>query len=230
MKLFHFIVALSVLFVSQAALAGGPFVVTITQYEEWKDAKGKLPVSVDHANPNPGGNKLHWHSDASITTTVGWEVSVTAGSDALGLKVDGKLNGSTSVTFTTGQEDDLAAPPADNKCKGQVNHDVEFYAYEGYWIHKVKWQYSTDTNNRVTSCTVLGVADRKWTVTGTLITYKNSQQNYPDNNYPRPDPYCKDVGKSYYGADEVKNSAILKADSIGALEPLSAPNIQRKWT
>ena len=228
MKLFRFVAVLSALFMSQVALAGGPFVVTITSFEQWKDFKGSLVSQVTHSNPNPGGAGIPWQSENTHSTTVGWELSIDVGSDDLGLKIGGKTSDSATVAFTTGQSGTVSAPPAEYQGKGAVNHDVEFYSYEGYSIRKDKWQYFTDANDgKITLCTKIGRASRKWTVTNQMICYKNSQECYPQFNYPRPDPYCLDVSKNYYGADEVKMFG-LKAESIGTFLSLGS-NVQRNW-
>ena len=185
------------------AQAGGPFLVTITQKEIFKDRKGALPTMIDHANPNPGGTDIPWATEAGLATTVGWSVSVSAGGADLGLAINGSLSGSSTINVGTAQSGVVNAPPAAASRCGAVNHDVEFFAYEAYKVVRIRWEYFTNAAGEVTNASAEDIARRAWTTRGRLVTYKESEENYGENNYPRPDPYTKHEIVYYWGAPAI---------------------------
>lgn len=222
----RFFVALIICLIAAPAYAGGPYTTTQTFHKHWKDMRQSLPGAIDHANPNPGGQDIPWTTSQGITETVAWQVSLTVGLDALGLDIGGQLSGQTVVDLSTQQSGSVEAPPAQYGCA--VNHDVEFFAYEGYDTLVRKEQYFTDDiTGEVGTWTILNSARRKWTVLAELITYKNSQEGYPAHNYPRPDPYIKDQKTVFYTPELAH--AFNKTPAVFGTIYSTGPNIARDW-
>jgi len=200
--------------------------VTTTTISWSKDAKGNLPASVDHANPNAGGDPISWTTQTGVETTVGWQVNIEIGVDDLGLKIGGEASGSETVDLSTGQSGTVEAPPAPPGC-GKVNHDVELFGYEGWCIEKTKETYYTSGGYVTPEPDIDDYATREWTVLSYLITYKNSQENYGEDNYPRPDPYIKDWKETYWTPCLCWTNG-QPATKIGTMAMLS-PQVTRDW-